>query len=155
MKSLQKELFTLFTNQSGTLLLETVIASMIFLTLFPLMLYKSVLLYEHIQLEQFVQSLDPFLNDAQITAITEKRNVYVDFNETKHTVMSYYTIFSPIKTLSAPSSVHFQKGSLSLLFHFSTQGTINQAGTFFISSRSESYQITYLLGQGRFYVKKV
>lgn len=145
----------ILSDQSGTLLLETFLAAMIFLTLFPLIIYKSTLLYQHVELEQFMNALNAFIYDAQSKAVTERRSTQVDLNETSHHVYAYYSMFDQLNTLPVPVDIHFQPGSHSLLIQFTPNGTIKQGGTLFVKTQKEMFQITFLLGQGRFYASKL
>lgn len=141
-------------SQSGYLLLETLITASIMLTLFPIVSYKSASILETQETSQFIKSLEELLYEAQLTALTENRSVYVQLNETTHEAYSYFSLTSQLETLKASHSIHFQKGTLSLVLRFTPQGTVSQAGTFLITSKQATYQFTFLLGQGRFYVKK-
>lgn len=154
MKSLINNLLACSKSEKGYLLLETLIAATILLALLPLTLLKAVSVYESQQTNQFIQSLTEFIYEAQETAFSEKRNVYVELDDTHSQIYSYFSTFDRLYTLDAPPSIHFQKGSIATTIRFTPQGTIAQAGTFYLVSKSAIYQVTFLLGQGRFYVKK-
>lgn len=144
----------LFFQQSGTLLLETCLAASIFLTLFPLLILKGIPMYEEEQTTQFLGNLTTFLETSQMTAYTERRKVTIEFNLSSHKVLSYYSLLDQIDSLTIPSFITVEKGSLPLILYFSSQGTVSQAGTLFLHSTTKIYQLTFLLGQGRFYVKE-
>ncbi|WEG14288.1 competence type IV pilus minor pilin ComGD [Pullulanibacillus sp. KACC 23026] len=152
MKEFAYRIRTLTISRSGTWLLETLLASSIMLTLFPIFILKAVPAFEHQQMTQFIESLTQFLEDAQLAAFTNHRKVYIEFDNNKHEVFSFYSTFERLNNLSVPSFVQVEKGSLPLNFYFSSSGGISQAGTLLIRSKNETYQITFLLGQGRFYV---
>lgn len=144
----------LMKSQSGYLLLETLITASILLTLFPIISYKTSSILEEQETAQFIRSIEALLYEAQLTALTEKRSVFVNLNETSHEAYSYFSLTSRLETLKVPKKVHFEKGTLSLVLRFTSQGTVAQAGTFLVTSEHAKYQFTFLLGQGRFYVKK-
>ncbi len=143
-----------FNNQKGYLLLETLITASILLSLLPVVALKSAVWFDEEAADQFLQSYETLLYDAQLTALSERKTVNVELNEGTHEAYAFISPSSHIQTLQAPSTLHFQAGSLPLKIRFTSQGTIGQAGTFFIYTRSSHYQFTFLLGQGRFYVKK-
>lgn len=142
------------TNQNGYLLLETLITASILLTLFPLVTLKSAEWFDREATDQFLQSFEALMYDAQLTALNERQTVNIELNDTTHEVYEYISPIVHLQTIQAPPFVHFQAGTLSLHIRFTSQGTISKAGTLVITTPSTSYQVVILLGQGRFYVKE-
>lgn len=144
----------LFFNQNGYLLLETLITASILLTLFPLVTLKGAAWFEREETDQFLQSFEALMYDAQLTALNERQTVNIELNDVTHEVYEYISPMVHLQTIQAPPFVHFEAGSLPLHIRYTAQGTIAKAGALVLTTPSTTYQVVVLLGQGRFYVKE-
>jgi competence protein ComGD len=113
-------------------------------------------LLQQYRLYWFVQQLEADVFLAQETAITQGQVVSLRFSPDKH---EYFMLAanspSSILRRSYDSRIHIEFATLGSQIKFLSTGNISASGTFFVSSGSIMYQLVFLLGKGRFYVKKL
>jgi competence protein ComGD len=142
-------------NENGFTLLESLFVLSIFLLLTSLSLLFLSPNHTSLEKQLFFSQLKADLFLAQQYAITNQEVVLVNFDPENH---FYYVKKTNGKTLikkEFSEKITVSEGSLKLNFRFSSSGNISSFGSIYIYIEKERYRMTFLIGEGRFYVVKV
>jgi competence protein ComGD len=141
--------------QKGFTLIESLVVLSIFMIISSITVFSLKPQHSIIQDEAFLTQFKSDLYFAQQYAISHQHEVSVVIIPEKY---MYYlllrTDLPPILTRNYSKNIYFSVGSLSLYFKFLSDGNVNQFGTLFIQTKNKKYQLTVLIGKGRFYVKE-
>ncbi|GLB58178.1 competence type IV pilus minor pilin ComGD [Cytobacillus sp. NCCP-133] len=142
-------------NQKGFTLLESLFVLSIFLIIATI---TAVLIKPHFiyfEKQMFFTQLKADLLFAQQYAITHQTEVIVQFAPDQQMYSAHTKIGSrPVVIREYSKIFEVKKGTMPLYFQYGPGGNTNKFGSFYISAGEERYQITFLIGQGRFYVAK-
>ncbi|MBM7681553.1 competence protein ComGD [Pullulanibacillus pueri] len=130
------------------------VLSVMFMVL-PLVFLKSATLHEHQGLKSFELQIQNLVYLAQFTAIAEERKVVLHFNKSDRVVTVQTDIFHEIYRLPIPPGVDINENTHSLTIQFNYKGSVDQAGSIIFQSAHYAYKLTFLIGQGRFYVEAI
>lgn len=142
-------------NEQGFTLMESLLVLAIFMMIltisyFPLKFHEQLL-----EKQMFFHQLKGDLLYAQQYALTSQKRVSFNFVTPQH----YYYIkndnHQTILRREYPPYIRIAAGSQPTAFYFLSNGNISQFGTLYIYVEKEIYQLTFQLGRGRFYVKKL
>lgn len=135
-------------------MIETIIAAMIMLTVFPLVFIQYADIKDRQNIDALLSTLENVLFRAQMTAMAEDQFTTVQFNNRLHQ-LEIQKEGKVIEQIPFDPSIRFVIGSHQLSLRFSPTGTIGKAGTIFLQTDRHQYKITFLLGHGRFYAEEV
>ncbi|TCP31153.1 competence protein ComGD [Scopulibacillus darangshiensis] len=140
-------------NQKGFTLIETMLAASIVLIIIPVSFMKLAAVSNQQKLDYFVGELTDVMQEAQMTAVSERRLVKVTLDNVKHTLkvekgteMISINHFDP--------NIIVEKGTLNLSIYYLKNGHMMGAGSFYVSLGGIRYKLTAFIGQGRFHVEK-
>lgn len=141
--------------EKGFTLIESLLVLSIFLVISSVTAFSIKPQYELKESELFLTRLQADLLYGQQYAISHQQEVTVMFSEQQH---YYYlrTSFNlpPFLRRNYSENITVSPGSLPLTFKFSPDGTVSKFGSLFIQCGSKHYRLTFLIGEGRFYVVK-
>jgi competence protein ComGD len=135
----------------------TLIESLFVLAIFLIIASVSAICFKpQVELMESKAFLDQFQADlfyGQQFAISHQRPVSVIILPDQH---SYYFRYSstspPFLSRYYPNTINLAPGTLSLFFDFTPSGSVSKSGTIQLQCGSKHYQLTVLIGKGRFYV---
>jgi competence protein ComGD len=141
--------------QKGFTLIESLVVLSIFMIISSITVFSLKPQHSIIEDEAFLTQLKSDLYFAQQYAISHQHEVSVVFIPDQY---RYYLVLRtelpPILMRNYSKNIYFTEGSLPLYFKFLGDGNVNKFGTFFIQTKNKRYQLTVLIGKGRFYVKE-
>jgi competence protein ComGD len=141
------------TSEQGFTLIESLLVLSIFLVISSITVFCIKPQYEKKEREAFLTQLEADLFYGQQYAISHQLEVTVNFSIDQH---CYYmrTGFNttPILMRTYSKAVTVSPGSLPLSFKFTPSGTVSKFGTLIIQCGSKHFELTFLIGKGRFYV---
>ncbi|WP_144547667.1 competence type IV pilus minor pilin ComGD [Bacillus sp. X1(2014)] len=141
-------------DQNGFTLIESLLVLSIFMiissiTVFSLKPQRSVL-----EDEAFLTQFKADLYYSQQYAISHQHEVSVVILPSQY---KYYMLLRPelppIVIRNYSKNIILATSTLPLYFKFLNDGNVNQFGTLLIQTNNNTYQMTVLIGKGRFYVK--
>lgn len=143
-------------KQKGFTLIELLIVLSItfMMTSFSIMGFKGSM--ERKQLDHFFEDFQSDILFSQSYAMSHDCQVlvYIDDQNSKYVIMESGTR-KIIQTRGYKDDISIKHVTLTTPILFHSNGNINQAGKLHVYYNDEVYAITFLLGKGRFYVKKL
>jgi competence protein ComGD len=141
------------TTEKGFTLIESLLVLSIILVISSITVFFVKPQYEKKESEAFLSQFEADLFYGQQYAISHQLEVTVNISSDQH---YYYmrTGFNvpPIVMRTYSSAVTVSPGSLPLNFKFTPSGTVSKFGTLIIQCGSKQFEMTFLIGKGRFYV---
>jgi competence protein ComGD len=142
-------------NQNGFTLIESLLVLSIFMIISSITVFSLKPQHSVLEDEAFLTQLKADLYYSQQYAISHQHEVSVVILPTQY---KYYmllrTDLPPILMRNYSKNIYLAEGSIPLYFKFLNDGNVNQFGTFLIQTKNKTYQMTVLIGKGRFYVKE-
>lgn len=142
-------------NQKGFTLIESLLVLSIFMTISSITVFSLKPQHSVIEDEAFLTQLQADLLYAQQYAISHQREVSVIFMQNEY---RYYMVMQsaplPIIERNYSTNITLREGTIPLYFKFLGDGNVNKFGSFTIYTKKRCYQLTVLIGKGRFYVKE-
>lgn len=142
-------------RESGFTLIETLMVLSIFLITSFITFFMVKPQYDMAITEEFLSEFQADLYYAQTYAISHQREITINIVNSQ---FYYYIRDRPdlpiIIKRSYSKNIQVIPGSLPLYFKFLPDGNVNKFGSFYIISGNKHYQLTILLGKGRFYIVK-
>lgn len=142
-------------NQNGFTLIESLLVLSIFMIISSITVFSLKPQHSVLEDEAFLTQLKADLYYSQQYAISHQHEVSVVILPTQY---KYYmllrTDLPPILMRKYSRNIYLAEGSIPLYFKFLNDGNVNQFGTFLIQTKNKTYQMTVLIGKGRFYVKE-
>jgi competence protein ComGD len=143
-------------TERGFTLIEVLLVLSIFLIVSSIALFTVKPHYQFIEKTLFFTCLKDDLYYAQQYAISHQRPVHVYFLADEHRyIVNDHLNEKMIVERSYSKLIKVQEGSLKLSFKFTFDGKIDRFGSIYITIGKDIYRMTFLLGEGRFYVAKV
>ncbi|MDE3839579.1 competence protein ComG [Bacillus methanolicus] len=142
-------------DEKGFTLAEILLVLSIFLIVSSIAVFSVKPHYHFIEKTLFFTRLKADLYYAQQYAISQQRQVQVHFLADEHRYFVHdYLNGKIIIDRSYSKLIKVREGSLKLSFKFTYDGRIDRFGSIYITIGKEIYRMTFLLGEGRFYVAK-
>ncbi|MBV7507463.1 prepilin-type N-terminal cleavage/methylation domain-containing protein [Bacillus sp. sid0103] len=142
-------------NQNGFTLIESLLVLSIFMIISSITVFSLKPQHSILEDEAFLTQLKADLYYSQQYAISHQHEVSVVFLPAQY---RYYMLLRPdlppIVMRNYSTNIYLAEGSIPLYFKFLNDGNVNQFGTFLIQTKNKNYQMTVLIGKGRFYVKE-
>ncbi|MEH7107292.1 MULTISPECIES: competence type IV pilus minor pilin ComGD [Bacillaceae] len=140
-------------GQKGFTLVESLIVLAVFMIISTVTVFSLKPQNSTIQIQAFLTQLKTDLYYAQNYALTHNQDVSVVITPSKYRYIVYVYSANQEKIIQRnyDTSFYFIPGSLPLNFTYQANGNVNKFGTFFIKAKKKTYQITFLIGRGRFY----
>ncbi|MEH7309264.1 competence type IV pilus minor pilin ComGD [Neobacillus drentensis] len=142
-------------NQNGFTLIESLLVLSIFMIISSITVFSLKPQHSVLEDEAFLTQLKADLYYSQQYAISHQHEVSVVFLPAQY---RYYMLLRPdlppIVMRNYSTNIYLTEGSIPLYFKFLNDGNVNQFGTFLIQTKNKNYQMTVLIGKGRFYVKE-
>ncbi|MFP5113585.1 competence type IV pilus minor pilin ComGD [Bacillaceae bacterium C204] len=143
-------------NQNGFTLIESLLVLSIFMIISSITVFSLKPQHSVLEDEAFLTQLKADLYYSQQYAISHQHEVTVVFLPAQY---RYYMLLRPdlppIVMRNYSTNIYLVEGSISLFFRFLNDGNVNQFGSFLIQTKNKTYQMTLLIGKGRFYVKEL
>jgi competence protein ComGD len=141
-------------GQQGFTLAETLIVLAVFMILSTVTLFSLKPQYSMFQTQSFLTQLKADLYFAQNYALSHKQDVSVIFtpSECEYTIYVHNEKQRELIHRRYDKSIYVYKGTLPLAFKYQANGNVSKFGTFFIKTKRKTYQMTILIGRGRFYL---
>ncbi|EIJ78848.1 hypothetical protein PB1_14859 [Bacillus methanolicus PB1] len=141
--------------ERGFTLAEVLLVLSIFLIISSFAVFTVKPHYDFIEKTLFFTRLKADLYYAQQYAISHQRQIQVFFLPDEHRYLVHdYLNGKIIIERSYSKLIKVREGSLKLSFKFTYDGKIDRFGSIYITIGKEKYRMTFLLGEGRFYVTK-
>ena len=141
--------------QKGFTLIESLLVLSIFLILSMVTVVSLQPQHSVLQDEAFVTQLRADFLYSQQYAISHQDDVSVVLDTSQN---KYYMIAKterpPIVMREYSTHIHLIEGTMPLYFAFLADGNVNKFGSFLIQTEKKTYRVTFLIGEGRFYVKE-
>jgi len=143
-------------NQNGFTLIESLLVLSIFMIISSITVFSLKPQHSVLEDETFLTQLKADLYYSQQYAISHQHEVTVVFLPAQY---RYYMLLRPdlppIVMRNYSTNIYLVEGSIPLFFRFLNDGNVNQFGSFLIQTKNKTYQMTLLIGKGRFYVKEL
>ncbi|WML59755.1 competence type IV pilus minor pilin ComGD [Neobacillus sp. PS2-9] len=142
-------------NQKGFTLIESLLVLSIFMIISSVTVFTLKPQHTFMEKDSFFIQLKADLYYAQQYAISHQHEVLVQFVPKEY---RYYMIYRaeerPIIERDYSHNVNFTEGTMPLSFKFLPDGNINKFGSLILYYRNKIYRLTFLIGEGRFYVSE-
>ena len=142
-------------DQNGFTLIESLLVLSIFMIISSITVFSLQPQHSVLEDEAFLTQLKADLLYSQQYAISRQNDVSVVFLPEQY---RYYMVgkteLPPIIVRNYSKNFHLVEGTIPLYFKFLRDGNVNKFGTFLIQTKNKTYQVTVLIGKGRFYVKE-
>ncbi|WML40544.1 competence type IV pilus minor pilin ComGD [Neobacillus sp. OS1-2] len=142
-------------NQKGFTLIESLLVLSIFMIISSITVFSLKPQHSVMEDEAFITQLQADLLYSQQYAISHQHEVSVVFMQNEY---RYYMLEQsgkpPIIDRNYSTNINLREGTIPLYFKFLGDGDVNKFGSFTIYTKRKSYQLTILIGEGRFYVKE-
>ncbi|MEH7376387.1 MULTISPECIES: competence type IV pilus minor pilin ComGD [Bacillaceae] len=143
------------THQKGFTLIESLLVLSIFMIISSITVFSLKPQHSVMEDEAFLIQLKADLYYAQQYAISHHDEVSIVFVPDQYRYFLYlWPEPTPIVNRNYSTNIYLKEGSLPLYLKFLSDGNVNQFGNFFIQTKNKTYVITFLIGEGRFYVKE-
>jgi competence protein ComGD len=143
-------------DQNGFTLIESLLVLSIFMIISSITVFSLKPQHSVLEDEAFLTQLKADLYYSQQYAISHQHEVTVVFLPAQY---RYYMLLRPdlppIVMRNYSTNIYLVEGSIPLFFRFLNDGNVNQFGSFLIQTKNKTYQMTLLIGKGRFYVKEL
>jgi competence protein ComGD len=140
-------------TEKGFTLIESLFVLAVFLIIISVSAVCFKQQYVRMQSEAFLNQLQSDLFFGQQYAISHQHTVSVIFFPDQHYYMLRYTPTSPpFVTRYYSNNITVSPGTLTLFFDLTPSGFASKSGALSIHCGSKHYQLTVLIGKGRFYV---
>jgi competence protein ComGD len=143
-------------DQNGFTLIESMLVLSIFMIISSITVFSLKPQHSVLEDEAFLTQLKADLYYSQQYAISHQHEVTVVFLPAQY---RYYMLLRPdlppIVMRNYSTNIYLVEGSIPLFFRFLNDGNVNQFGSFLIQTKNKTYQMTLLIGKGRFYVKEL
>ena len=141
-------------NQNGFTLIESLLVLSIFMIISSITVFSLKPQHSVLEDEAFLTQLKADLYYSQQYAISHQHEVSVVILPAQY---KYYMLLRPelppIIMRNYSKNINLATSTLPLYFKFLNDGNVNQFGTLLIQTTNKTYQMTVLIGKGRFYVK--
>lgn len=142
-------------NQKGFTLIESLLVLSIFMIISSITVFSLKPQHTVIEDAAFLTQLQADLLYAQQYAISHQHEVSVVIMPNQYIYYMYLrTELPPIVERNYSTNFYLNEGTIPLNFKFLHDGNVNKFGSFFIQTKNKNYQLTFLIGKGRFYVKE-
>ncbi|MDF0727789.1 competence type IV pilus minor pilin ComGD [Cytobacillus sp. S13-E01] len=143
-------------NQKGFTLIEVLLVLLIISTLTSLTLIQFKPIFDSKKIEYFFETFENDLLFAQTYAMSHNETVYVYFtvNEHQYRVLAGSTR-RQILSREFSKDIKLEYSNLIPGVVYLANGNLSKSGSLVFKYKKDVYQVTFLLGKGRFYVKKV
>lgn len=142
-------------DQNGFTLIESLLVLSIFMIISSITVFSLKPQYSVLEDEAFLTQLKADLYYSQQYAISHQHEVSVVILPAQY---KYYMVLRPdlppIIMRNYSTNIYLAEGSIPFYFKFLSDGNVNQFGSFLIQTKNKKYQMTFLIGKGRFYVKE-
>lgn len=142
-------------KSQGFTLIEVLIVVMVMTITLPIVFKSFIHVGQVQQLRLFITEIEETLYDAQMTALSSGTYITVEFNKNHHQVQTSKGYSQVIQHFSYPKVLDVEAGQGQYTIVFTPKGVIQNPCTFYFSIGNEKYALVQLIGQGRFYVKKI
>lgn len=143
-------------NQKGFTLVESLLVLSVFMILSLITAFSLQPQHDVLEDRVFISQLSADLLYAQQYAISHQKEVSILIVPSQY---KYYMFASaagtPIVERNYSTNIYLTEGSLPLNFNFLRDGNVNKFGSFYIQTKKNNYRITFLIGEGRFYVTEL
>ncbi len=141
------------TAEQGFTLIESLLVLSIFLVISSIAVFYMKPQYESKESEAFLTQLKADLLFGQQYAISHQAEVTVTFSSDQHYYYMRTNFNSPtIIMRNYSKAITVSPGTLPLSFKFTPGGNVSKFGSLSIQCGNRYYQLTFLIGKGRFYV---
>ncbi|WHY65697.1 competence type IV pilus minor pilin ComGD [Neobacillus sp. SuZ13] len=141
-------------DQNGFTLIESLLVLSIFMIISSITVFSLKPQHSVLEDEAFLTQLKADLYYSQQYAISHQHEVSVVILPAQY---KYYMLLRPelppIVMRNYSKNINLATSTLPLYFKFLNDGNVNQFGTLLIQTNNKTYQMTVLIGKGRFYVK--
>ena len=141
-------------DQNGFTLIESLLVLSIFMIISSITVFSLKPQHSVLEDEAFLTQLKADLYYSQQYAISHQHEVSVVILPAQY---KYYMLLRPelppIIMRNYSKNINLATSTLPLYFKFLNDGNVNQFGTLLIQTTNKTYQMTVLIGKGRFYVK--
>ncbi|MEH7084752.1 competence type IV pilus minor pilin ComGD [Neobacillus drentensis] len=141
-------------DQNGFTLIESLLVLSIFMIISSITVFSLKPQHSVLEDEAFLTQLKADLYYSQQYAISHQHEVSVVILPAQY---KYYMLLRPelppIIMRNYSKNINLATSTLPLYFKFLNDGNVNQFGTLLIQTNNKTYQMTVLIGKGRFYVK--
>ncbi|MDP4162833.1 MAG: competence type IV pilus minor pilin ComGD [Bacillota bacterium] len=137
----------------GFTLIESLLVLSIFMLLTSVTVFSVKPQFERTEKEEFMAMLESDLLFAQQYAISHQRELTVNLLGGNH----YYYIrdrtdLPMVVERTFSNDIMILEGTFSLYFKITPSGIVSKFGSFYVQIGDRKYQVTLLIGKGRFYV---
>jgi competence protein ComGD len=142
-------------NTKGFTLIETLLVLSIVAIISSVTIIQLKPQSKFLENQLFLSQLKSDFYVAQQYAISHQQEITFVIDQTQK---RYYfrskSEVTPIIVRFYPPTMTWQAGSMPLTFKFLHDGNVNQFGSLYFYLSEKSYKLTFLLGEGRFYVEE-
>lgn len=142
-------------GSKGFTLIESLLVLSVFMILTSVTVFYVKPQYNRTEKEEFMAMLQSDLMYAQQYAISHQHELTVNLLGGEH----YYYIrdrvdLPMVAERTFANNIKILTGSFSLYFKITPGGNVNKFGSFYVQIGDRKYQVTLMIGKGRFYVSE-